>query len=281
MGTFDATVRPVIIQMEKSKELDDYKISIKNNSFSEIDYIPISEVYSTKQYILDTESTSRDKALFAKIELNTTPLGNILQFTRGIKTSNDKRFIKSEKENDDCKKVFRGKNIKAYTLNWNGEYVWYRPDLMREKVGCVPHEKSLFEVKEKIITQRVNSSMQLLVAYDNEQNYFLDTTNVSKVDTLKKGVSLKYVLALMNSKLINFWYCYKYRMPTIGLYELHSIPIKEVNAEKQEECIALVDSILEKVHNQEDFSDVKYQLDDVVFDIYNMSEEDREYIRRK
>lgn len=281
MGTFDATVRPVIIQMEKSKELDDYKISIKNNSFSEIDSIPISEVYSTKQYILDTESTSRDKALFAKIELNTTPLGNILQFTRGIKTSNDKRFIKSEKENDDCKKVFRGKNIKAYTLNWNGEYVWYRPDLMREKVGCVPHEKSLFEVKEKIITQRVNSSMQLLVAYDNEQNYFLDTTNVSKVDTLKKGVSLKYVLALMNSKLINFWYCYKYRMPTIGLYELHSIPIKEVNAEKQEECIALVDSILEKVHNQEDFSDVKYQLDDVVFDIYNMSEEDREYIRRK
>lgn len=281
IGTFDATVRPVIIQMEKSKKLDNYSISIRNDKFHEIDSIPVSEVYSTKQYILDTESTGKDKELFKKIELSTTPLGEVLQFTRGIKTSNDKRFIKTEKENEDCKKVFRGKNIKAYTLNWNGEYIWYRPDLMREKVGCVPHEKSLFEVEEKIVTQRVNSSMQLLAAYDNEQNYFLDTTNVSKVETLKKGIALKYVLALMNSKLINFWYCYKYRMPTIGLYELHSIPVKEVDEKKQVECIILVDAILEKVHNQEGFSDIKNQLDDVIFDIYGISEDEREYIREK
>ena len=41
---------------------------------------------------------------------------------------------------------------------------------MRQKVGCVPHTKEFFDVPEKLVTQRDNSSCQLLVAYDNQQN---------------------------------------------------------------------------------------------------------------
>lgn len=279
MGTFDATVRPVIIQLEKSNNTDEYSINIMSDKFKLIDEIPVSEVKKNKQYVLDTESSKRDKELFGVIESNHTVLENVLQFTRGIKTSNDKRFIVSECENADCKKVFRGKNLKAYKLEWKGEYVWYRPDLMREKVGCVPHSKELFEVPEKIITQRVNSSMQLLVAYDNQQNYFLDTTNVSKVETLKDGFKLKYILAVMNSKLINFWYCFKYRMPTIGLYELHSIPIAKPLLGVQDEVIAVVDRILKCVDDGMDIKEDCAMLDEMIFDIYNISENDREYIK--
>ena len=124
--------------------------------------------------------------MYSKIENDSIALSSIVEFSRGIKTSNDKRFIVNEKQNDDCKKVFRGKNIKAYSLNWNKEYIWYRPDLMREKVGCVPYTKDFFETPEKLITQRVNSSSQLLVTYDNSQNYFLDTTWIKRTFCLRK-----------------------------------------------------------------------------------------------
>ena len=180
-------------------------------------------------YIIDTTSSSLDKIIFKKIEEGSSPLSDFIRFSRGIKTSDDKRFIINEQRNTECKKVYRGRNLKAYKLNWNGEYIWYRPDLMRQKVGCVPHTKEFFDVPEKLVTQRVNSSRQLLVAYDNQQNYFLDTTNVSNYSTWDGKTPLKYLCGLLNSKLINFWYCKKYLMPTIGGYELHSIPIKTIN----------------------------------------------------
>ena len=71
--------------------------------------------------------------------------------------------------------------------------------------------------------------MQLFVAYDNSHNYFLDTTNVSRYETWDKIHDLKFIMAILNSRLINYWYCNKYKMPTIGLYELHSIPFKSID----------------------------------------------------
>jgi len=46
---------------------------------------------------------------------------------------------------------------------------------MKEKAGCLPHTKELFLIPEKIIAQRVNSSVQLLATYDNKQLFCLDT----------------------------------------------------------------------------------------------------------
>ena len=278
MGTFDAVVRPVIIQLQ-SGSTSDYVISIRDDKFKEIDQIEVKEVLQSAHYVLDTESTQTDKKLFRKIERGTKQLGSILQFTRGIKTSNDKRFISSYVKDKDSHPVYRGKNIKAYTLNWKGEYIWYRPDLMREKIGCVPHEKELFEAEEKIICQRVNSSMQLLAAYDKEKNYFLDTTIVSKYDTLVEGYEIKYILGLMNSKLINYWYCFKYRMPTIGLYELHSIPVRPAPAEIQKEICRKVDEILEKTAVKMPFEEIAYDIDEIIFDLYEISQDERNYIR--
>ena len=278
MGTFEAVVRPVIIQLQNGAE-SDYTISIKNDRFKEIDQIEVEEVLQSAHYVLDTESSQTDKKLFKKIERESSQLGSILQFTRGIKTSNDKRFISSQVIDEDSHPVYRGKNIKAYTLNWKGEYIWYRPDLMREKVGSVPHEKELFEADEKIICQRVNSSMQLLAAYDKEKNYFLDTTIVSRYDSLAKGYEMKYILGLMNSKLINYWYCFKYRMPTIGLYELHSIPIRKASSEIQEEMCNKVEKILERTTAKKAFDDIADEIDEMVFDLYEISQDERNYIR--
>jgi hypothetical protein len=190
-------------------------------------------------------------------------------------------------------KVFRGRNIKAYQLNWEGEYLWYRPDLMKAKVGCLPHSKSYFDVPEKIVTQRVNSSMQLLAAYDDEQNYFLDTTNVSNYGSWDKKHSLKYILALLNSRLINYWYCNKYRMPTIGLYELHSIPIRvidennDLDRRARNEIIKYVDIII-KLKDKEKKETTSHgketllrqieatdkQIDQLVYKLYGLSEEE-------
>ena len=200
-------------------------------------------------------------------------MSDVIEFSRGIKTSDDKRFISDSKKNEEYKKIYRGRNIKAYAMNWANEYIWYKPDLMREKVGCLPHTSSFFEVPEKLVTQRVNSSMQLLVAYDDNQNYFLDTTNVSNYKTWNKQFALKFICAVLNSKVINYWYPKKYRMPTIGGYELSSIPIPSAPPEQQQPIIELVNAILQvkKENPNSNTSAIEQQIDFLVYHLYNLT----------
>ena len=202
MGVFDAIVQPLIMLAANRYEENSF-INIFNSDFTLNSSIITEEILASPAYIIDTTSSSLEKNIFKKIEEGALPLSDFIRFSRGIKTSDDKRFIITEQRNSDCKKVYRGRNLKAYQLNWNGEYIWYRPDLMRQKVGCVPHTKEFFDVPEKLVTQRVNSSRQLLVAYDNQQNYFLDTTNVSNYSTWDGKTPLKYLCGLLNA---NYWW---------------------------------------------------------------------------
>jgi type I restriction-modification system DNA methylase subunit len=251
------------------------------------------KIWIDDNYHIDLEYNKNKQEIFNKLKSNTTSLDKIILFTRGIKTSNDKKFISTQAANKDYKRLFRGRNIKAYKLNWEGEYIWYRPDLMKKKVGSLPHTRELFEVPEKLITQRVNSSMQLLVAYDNEQNYFLDTTNVSRFESWDNKHSLKFIMAVLNSRLINFWYCNKYKMPTIGLYELHTIPIRAINFELEsdkkihDDIVRLVDQMLaakKQLQQAKTESDKNYlnrkcetldkQIDELVYQLYGLTEEE-------
>ena len=143
---------------------------------------------------------------------------------------------------------------------------------MRQKVGCVPHTKEFFDVPEKLVTQRDNSSCQLLVAYDNQQNYFFDTTNISNYFSWDGKTPLKYLCGLLNSKLINFWYCKKYLIPSIGGYELHSVPIKTTN--DYSTFTALVDeAILAAPQNNDETLRIKMkEIDKIVYDIYELTD---------
>ncbi|OGU74923.1 MAG: hypothetical protein A2V93_04205 [Ignavibacteria bacterium RBG_16_34_14] len=252
-----------------------------------------SQFWLNDNYHIDLEFDKEKQKIFDRLKVNTTTLDKLILFTRGIKTSNDQKFISRENSDEDYKKLYRGRNIKAYRLDWEGEYIWYRPDLMKKKVGSLPHSKELFEVPEKLISQRVNSSMQLLVAYDGGQNYFLDTTNVSRYESWDKKHSLKFILAILNSRLINYWYTNKYKMPTIGLYELHSIPVKVIDFNNDSEktihdkISSLATQMLttkKQLQQAKTESDKEYlerkcdsidkQIDQLVYQLYGSTEEE-------
>ena len=270
MGIFEAIVKPMIILLD-AKHLENYTFDVKDDNFIKIDRISVNEILTDANMAVDTESTREMKKVYAKIEkAGGTPLSEHIQFSRGVKTSNDKRFILQEPINSECKRVYRGRNLRSYKLNWNNEYLWYRPDLMREKTGSVPHSKEFFEVPEKLVTQRV--ALGLTVAYDCKQQYFLDTVNVSNYTTWNKTTSLLYLCGLLNSKLINFWYCNKFRMPTVGGYELHSIPIKV----PQDQSV-IIDKVKELIEIDDDSprtTELRKEIDHFIYRLYCLSYDD-------
>ena len=98
---------------------------------------------------------------------------------------------------------------------------------------------------------------------------------------------LKYLLALLNSKAYYTWLYYKGKRKgeILELFQvpLSEIPIKEANQDIQNKFIAIVDSILD-ITNQEDYlknlekqnivSKYEREIDEIVYDLYNYTEEE-------
>ena len=267
----DAIVSTIIFSATKNNSFDG--VPIFDNDFKKKIFIPKEAIFSDVGKVFKVDWTQEKHLIEKKIFKDSISLGDVLKFTRGIKTSNDKRFLAFTQKNNEYKKLLRGKNIKGYQINDAGEYIWYRPELMREKTGSLPHSKALFEVPEKLITQRVNSSGQLLVAYDCEQYYCLDTTNVSVYDE-NSNYDLKYLLSILNSKLINWWFNDKFKMPTISGYELKQIPIKNISSEKQQLFVILADQIITLKKQNQDTSELEAQIDQMVYELYGLSEDE-------
>ncbi len=228
LGTFpDTVVKPIIVVASKSQEKRD--IEIFNNSLQRRSLLPVSVVMADERYHIDIEYTSQKGKFYrAFMRAWIQPLREVIRFTRGIKTSDDKRFISMSKKDEHSHPVVRGSDIERFVPVWKGEWIWYMPDLMKEKAGSLPHSRKLFETEAKLITQRVNSSRRLIVAYDDSRLYALDTTNVS-TDERNPEYSLHTLVAILNSKPINYWYAERFTAPTISGYELNQIPIRRIN----------------------------------------------------
>jgi hypothetical protein len=276
-GVFkDAYVKTVIIQTD-NKQKD--KIRLLDENFVLKVEIPKETILKDEELKINLTWNPVKHNIYTKIKTDAAKLGDIIHFSRGIKTSNDSRFLFKENKGQDYYKVIRGRNIKAYRIDYDNEYIWYRPDLMKEKAGCLPHTKELFLTPEKIITQRVNSSGQLLATYDNEQFFCLDTTNVSS-EIIDKNCDLKFIVGVMNSKLINWWFNDEFKNPTISGYELHQIPIKR-NKQTENEISKLVEIVLLKKQENKDTKEQENQIDQLVYQLYGLTEEEIKIVEGK
>jgi hypothetical protein len=146
----------------------------------------------------------------------------------------------SEKIDNDCYPMLRGRDISRYFYNKPKEYIWYRPELMMEKVGAGPRRLEYF-LNEKIFIQDISKS--IISFYTNE--FILSNDTLSFIYKLKDNYSFKYVLCLINSKLINTWF--KTNFPEglhIKINQLQQIPIPTISNEAQQPFILKADLML-------------------------------------
>jgi hypothetical protein len=148
---------------------------------------------------------------------------------------------------------------------------------------------------------------KLYAAYDIEGNHFLDNVDVGGI-TLKPqyiGQDLKYLLALLNSKLLQ-WYFPLVSLPFRGGWLsanrqfLSQLPIRTIDFNDQiekaihDKLVSLVDRMLglhkkktslppsaerEKIEREIAVTDEK--IDEIVYGLYGIAEEERKIIERK
>ena len=121
---------------------------------------------------------------------------------------------------------------------------------------------------------------RIVATIDFKGYYFVGTVNaLTPIDKFSQ-LNEKYLLALINSKLLNFYF--KNRFTTISLTAafLGELRIKQINTTEQKPFIALVEKILEVKKLDPTFNTSKWenQIDVMVYHLYNLSYEEAKII---
>ena len=142
-------------------------------------------------------------------------------FYNGIKTGNNNKFLSKSKLNNQYVKVLRGKDIFKYYLHFDNEYVLFDKEQLWSN-----YDETKYKVPEKIIVRQ--TSDRIIGAYDNTQYFTLDSTHLIIPNN---NINCIYLLGLLNSKLINYYY--QKLIPEIGktfaevkIINLKHLPIK-------------------------------------------------------
>jgi len=245
----DVIAETASISFKKTNKIND-KIEVnfyKYNLKIETEIQSQNSFQNSYNYIFSIYKNSKDYDIIEAIEKCKSKLSEIININNGIVTGNDKIFISNKKENDFYKPTLRGKDFKRYSILIPQIYVNYdKSKLLRAR------DENIFLAKEKLIMQMINTDFVL--TYDNQNFYNLGTTYAI---TNKSQYNIKAILAILNSKLITYYYKKKFTNNStltnaISTQNLFLIPFPEIKNET--EIVEIVDKIL---HNNNEIYNLK------------------------
>lgn len=137
--------------------------------------------------------------------------------------------------------------------------------------------KEEFFIENKIVSLRKTSEPYF--CYLDKPSYFTAEFYILKTDR----INMKYLTGLLNSKLVAFWLRYMGKMQgsnyQIDKEPLMNIPIKIASENIENKIIDLVDEIIELKKLNKDTQDLEDRIDEMLYDLYGLTEDEKELIR--
>ena len=239
---------------------------------------------------------------------------NGIEIKRGVTTGYDPAFIISDdisKElgSDIVKPLLKGREIKKYQINRNGlnliftrrgidikrypvienHLIQYKAELTprtddSQKTGRKPGDYQWFEIQDNTAYYPLFEQNKIIwpltadkwgFALDTQKHY-LSSGGFFLVST---EIPLKYILGVLNSKLIEYYFKFIGVMTAGGAYTLKKATIDElplVKADKDiiEQVVRLVTTILELRKDKLHSSIFENKIDALVFQLYGLTEQE-------
>jgi hypothetical protein len=235
-GVFQSiTAETVIIILTNSLPPENHKILIKTNfshSNKSLDFDFFLKKISQKTYLAQKNYNFNLELQYEELDIinyiretKDCILFDYFEAKTCIATGNDEKFLTDHKVNNSHKRTLRGKNIGRYYIEFGGLYVFYDAKSLHRA-----RDESIFRKPEKLIMQTISSN--LTVAYDNNSFYPLSTC-IAIIPRNKRNnsFSIKYLLVVMNSRLINFYYDFVFNLGAhltteISVNNINQLPLK-------------------------------------------------------
>ena len=301
-GVFKGVTAPTIIfKFSKSHSNDDTKIIDANclvDGFvneSKYHYINQSIFLKNTSYAFNIFLDSKENSFFEKIENSNMYLGDICSHIIAGIDCKQEQILSEMVDNPLCKKLLKGKNIKKYKIEFDNNYLIFE----KKKLNRARPDE-VWNSDKKIITQRISGGLHpIIAALDTENYYSFASTNLIIIkDEFKDIYSYELICALLNSKLINFYYVKNFTNAstlTVNISKtfLEKIPLPlidlsdEQDKEIHDKIVTLVENIItlnkklsaEKNPNsinilKRQINALDKQIDALVYKLYNLNDEE-------
>lgn len=193
---------------------------------------------------------------------------NNADFALGIVTGNNKEYI-SHKKTPENEIILKGADIMKYHINPTNNFVAFKPENFQQVAPI-----KMYRAKEKLLYRFISS--QLVFAYDDKQTLSLNSCNI--VIPKIPGLKIKYVLAILNSRIAQFIYKWEFNSVKVLRSHIENIPIPVVDEATQDKIIKITDKLIGGLDAPEAM--VTYdELDNLIFEIFELTSDEIEIIK--
>lgn len=208
----DAVVEPLITIIRKIKPSKEssfvVNLDARDKSKIEKRLFDYSQIFDRESLIFNYRENGEQRTLYKKIQTQSLVLSTYAKVTTGIKPYqigkgnpkqtndivNEKPFT-SYSCGEGWVPLIRGTQINRYCLVWDNEFINYGIWLAE------PRTPNIF-FEEKLFIRRTDD--KLFCAFDNE--HYIGVNSVHCIQSFAEAVSNKYILTLINSRLINWFF---------------------------------------------------------------------------
>ncbi|MGA3020736.1 MAG: N-6 DNA methylase [Candidatus Micrarchaeales archaeon] len=307
-----AAVRNIILIVEKGKRKIKTKIvhSTKPNLYTSFDIDQdIFEKVPEKRF--RTNINENNIKILDKILSKSISLGRIAIASWGARGVPKEKFQLDTQINKMCKKMIKGENVFRYSIRYAGKWLLYDTKKLYR-----PAFPELFE-NEKLVFRGIVDKQGMVVSYDNDKYYTDHSLNCLILKYLLKNkepsffgqrkivlkeedmalsqqFNLKFLLGVINSKLINFYFKL-YFSDELHVYPemIEQLPVPDAPEAEQRLLISFVDKMLQlnksinelegketdkKIKLGEEINKTNEKINELVYKIYGITEEEKKII---
>jgi hypothetical protein len=249
-----AQVDSVIVENYSSSNKKYKAYKLYKHDFTLISETDVSNILQDKEIIFKIEINETNDFLISQIGSNSVRIKEIAEVKDGIVAGaiKDVLFMNTKKDKD-SHKLFFGRHLTKYHLTDTDIWVNYKPEEMmrleqkrqgEKRTGLWMRDKKIFE-REKILYRKVGK--EVIATYGAKGIYYEQTIHSCHI--LKEKFKTKFVLAILNSNLIKFYYKNTNSQggdifPQVRISSVERLPIKDTSIIIQEKFATIVDYIL-------------------------------------
>ena len=257
-------VETVILLAEKENNYKtDNSIKIKLNNGNEFYLSHIknqNSFYNNEGFEFRVFSNNDTDSILSRLNHNTLQLDALVDVKAGLQAyEKDKGEPKQTIEDvvnrpydynykfdANTHKYLDGKDVKRYATNWSGLYLKYGNNL------AAPRTFNLFDGKKIIVREITGLFPKCLISTYSEELFLYNRSNIGIIEKPNLDISLKYILSLLNSTLLSYYFMkntaksVRKLFPKIILNDLKKFPIKQIPLSDQQPFIEKAETMLQK-----------------------------------
>jgi len=252
-----------------------------------VNELPQAIWLETPGHVINIRITPDILRINNKCKSKSIPLCEICDVQYGIKTGNNTKYLSTSLTRKHRVKALKTGELSRYHIEWKKMFLWWCRELAGYRTSSVEVLKIIVQYIRKISLPR-----RIIAALDLDGKYY-PLNNYSYITLKNNKYSIKYILGIINSLLINFYFANNYIDYNIKPTYLQQLPIHVIDFDNatdkssHRKITKLVDEISELINKlvsartdqektsiQRQIEATDKQIDRLVYELYGLAEEE-------